>query len=647
MPRDIDVYQLLRSFAHRNSVSEFEYRPFAEAVRRQARLSNQTEPIFRDLALNPDLVLVPRLLRLVKERKVSLEMLGNEIHSVILPEHYAEVFFQEYRRMDENPDVPFPDEDSLKVLVPGEWIQSLNLDTDLASISESGAEKPVLLYRILFPDEVRPLVVPSAYVPDKLLEYSVLKIRQYLRKGANKEYMQSKLLGAFGGKEGQLKDALGAVMTKPTEALAAIKGSGSDFTFSFWAYLVSAIKKDLEKKTDKVSEDWATDQAAFVCEFYANLYKGKAQRLVDLEVALRGLDSGIRKPPYYHSLDDILSFKDAKGLPLLGAVGREELESRLREKCVKAEEGALPEILVVNYGSTAEASSRRAFIAKDHALLLALRQLTEARADLRARFVEAWRILLEDFRSCEAMEGDEAFRRELSSQVDARYPILANLLREHLLPLVYTEALSKNEAPPELARLFYKGEIAPVEELLDLQRKTLLVDARMLLPFWYSVPILASLARLFRRLGQKSAKRSVRPKQAEKKNEAAAAAKAPAADRRAEFAAAAAKVAKSLTPAGYSLEEYLVELEGRWNTQITHESKHDLTEDVNSLVRDYLRGVLRTMRGSTFTLERVKNLAATLADSPTLMRIKNHQALELYIQLYMTKVLCASKPRSR
>ena len=106
-------------------------------------------------------------------------------------------------------------------------------------------------------------------------------------------------------------------------------------------------------------------------------------------------------------------------------------------------------------------------------------------------------------------------------------------------------------------------------------------------------------------------------------------------------------MAKSLTPSGYSVEEYLVELEGRWNTQINPQSKRDLTEDVQSLVRDYLRGILRTMRGSTFTLERVKGLAASLADSPTLMRITNHQALELYVQLYMAKLLCVSKPRSR
>ena len=100
--------------------------------------------------------------------------------------------------MDENADVPFPDEDTLKIPVPGEWIQAISVVTDLGAASDSAAaawrrpsgphpperssrrpceaQKRVPLYRLSFPDGVRPLVVPSAFVPDKLLEYAVFKL---------------------------------------------------------------------------------------------------------------------------------------------------------------------------------------------------------------------------------------------------------------------------------------------------------------------------------------------------------------------------------------------------------------------------------------------------------------------------------------
>jgi hypothetical protein len=648
MGRGIDVYQIIRSFANRNGLSELDYKTLAQSVQRQARLSDQSEPVYRDLSLNPDTVLVPRLFLLAKEKKLALQTVGNEIRSIILPEHFEEAFLQEYKRMDESPDVPFPDEDSLKLAVPGEWIQGVSVDTDLAAISDSGIEGRATLFRITFPDGVRPIVLPSAFVPEKILEYAVLKLRQYLRKEANKDFMFNKLVNAFPGKESQLKDAMGNVLTKPFDCAKSIALSDSDFTYPFWAYFVSAIKKDLNKKKDKTGEDWSYLQSALICEFYVNHYRAKAQRLQDLEAAIKSLDAGIRKPPFHFTMDEILAFRDAKGVPILGKFAKEELETRIRERCTNAEDAALPELLIVAAGA------RRAYVAKEKVLLLAVRQIAEARSELRSRMLDQWKRMLEDFRICEAMEDDEAFRAELQALVGTRFPLLEALIQDRLLPLVRDEIAARGELPPDIARLFYKDDLVPIDELLDLARKPLLVDARMLLPFWYSVPILSSIARLIHRLmkrrEEKAAARvqaarhaieevQIKAKEREKpvKGQRGLTSK----ERRAEFEAAANSIAKELLPQGYGLEEYLRELDGRWNTLLNPESKRNLTYDVDCLARDYLRGVLRSMGTSTFTTDRVKNLGSSLADSPSLLKIKNHQALELYLQLYMVKVLGA------
>jgi hypothetical protein len=658
MPREIDVLQLVKSFAHRNNLTEVEYRPFAQAVQRQARLADKSQPVFRDLSFNPDLVLIPKLFLLAKEKRLALQTSGNEIRSIILPERFAETVLLEYKRMDENPDLPFPDEEGLKMAVPGEWIQALSLDTDLGPVSDTQGERSVPLYRILLPEGLRPILVPSAFVPDKLLEYAVIKLRQYLRKGGNKDFMLNKLTYAFPGKEAQLKDAFGAVLTKPYDALSALKRSGSDFVYSFWAYLVSALKKDLEKRQDKSPEDQATHQAALICEFYASHFKSKAQRIIDTELAFKALDSGLRAPPHNFTLDEILAFRDAKGAPLVSRFSREELEGRLREKSTKADPLSLPEYLLMPAGP------RKVFVAKDKALLLAVRLIAEARTDLRARILAQWKPLLEDFRESASMEEDEAFRTELSEQLEERFPLLDSLFRSKLLPLIYEEIKVEGSSPPDLDRLFYKGDLAPLEEILDIGRRDLVSDARMLLPFWYTVPIVSDIMRLLHRLArrreERAAARNKERRVAAKRIESAAdrakesetskaavpgrgaeGGAASLAQRRAEFAAAAVKVSKELLPPGYELDAYLRELEGRWNTLLNMEAKKNLTEDVNSLVRDYLRGIARTMSGSSITALRVKNLAATLADTPSLLRIKNHQALETYIQMYMVKALGA------
>jgi len=48
---------------------------------------------------------------------------------------------------------------------------------------------------------------------------------------------------------------------------------------------------------------------------------------------------------------------------------------------------------------------------------------------------------------------------------------------------------------------------------------------------------------------------------------------------------------------------------------------------------------LRTMKPSSFTIDRLETLSSNLADTPTLLKIRNHSALEEYIKLYMVKML--------
>jgi len=631
MQRDIDVYQIVRAFTSRNNLSEIDYKTLAQAVQRQARQADQANPIFRDLSINPDTVLVPRLLRIAQEKKLALEMVGQDIAKIVLPERYAAVFFQEYRRMDENPDVPFPDEEALKVIVPGDWIQAVTVDSDLVTVMETTGERACPLYRLVFAEGLRPLVIPTSFVPAKLIEYSVLKVRQYLRRGGNKEYLYNKLQYAFAAKEQILKETFGVILTRPYEAIEELRKSSSDFTYSFWAYLSSHLKKDLDKKNDKTPEDVSIYQASVLCEFFANFYKGKAQRVLDLELAFKALAAAFRKPPYHFSMDEIVMFKDSKGAALLGKYSREELEAWLKDATTSATAPQLPGLFIVATGK-----GRRSYITKEKILPLALKLVGDARSDLRGRLIHEWKRVLEGFDTLPEMEEDRAYRRELSALLEERLPLLDALLKDRLLPLVYDELAAKNEAPPELERLFYRGDLVPIDELLELPRKTLIGDARMLLPFWYSVPVLAALARLFRpRPRRAKAAKTIAPRI----EEDAASTSAPARDRKAEFSKAAVQIARTLLPTGLGTDEYLRELEGRWNTMLNQDAKANLTEDVNSLVRDYLRGVLRTMKASSFTQERVRNLAANLADTPTLLKIKNHSALELYIQVYMLKCL--------
>jgi len=638
MARDIDILQLLRSYASKNKTAFIDYRSFAQMVQHQASQSNRSDPIYRDLSSNPDVVLVPRLFQYARERNLSIKTAGGQIDSIALPEYFTEVLMAEYRRLEENPDIPFPDDDSLHMELPAEWVQAVSVETDLGSLIEVERDRSAPFYRLIFPEGIRPVLILSPMVADKLLEHAVLKVRQYLRKGGNKDFVQNKLSYAFTGKEMQLKESLSAILIKPYDAIRDLRTSGSDFTFPLWAYLASYMKKDIAKKVDKNVEDWSNLQAIYLCEVYNNFYKGKAQRAAERETALKTLEISLRKAPYNYTIDEVTNFRDTMGRPLLGKYSREELEEWLKERTTRAAPGNLPEILmpVTSHG-------QRWFVAKNRVLPLVVRLLGEARASIRTSLIAEWKAVMEAYGSLPTMEDTDAYRKDLEERVAKGYPVLFVLISERIFSLVYNELRETPDAVPELDRFFSKGDLVSIDELLDLRRKNLVMDVRNLLPIWYTLPIISGIFAFFYRLAGKKRQRKGRySSEEEARNENASGRSKPSAgssDSRIEFAAAAAKVEQILLPEGYKLDEYLSVLISRWNTLINPKAKADLTEDVNSLVRDYLRGLLRTLRPSNFTTERVKGLAATLADTPSLLKIRNHTAMEEYIRLYMVRLL--------
>ena len=76
-----------------------------------------------------------------------------------------------------------------------------------------------------------------------------------------------------------------------------------------------------------------------------------------------------------------------------------------------------------------------------------------------------------------------------------------------------------------------------------------------------------------------------------------------------------------------------------WNDRISKQAHDDLVEDINTLIRDYTRKTLRTLKTEHLNRERIASLAEALVNTPSLMKIKNHPALKRYIELYMVKLI--------
>jgi hypothetical protein len=114
-----------------------------------------------------------------------------------------------------------------------------------------------------------------------------------------------------------------------------------------------------------------------------------------------------------------------------------------------------------------------------------------------------------------------------------------------------------------------------------------------------------------------------------------------------EIQSTANEIKETIIPKGKTIDTYLEDLENRWNKQISSDSHKNLTIDIQSLARDDLRQMLKVHKSKRISRESIEAAAgALIARSPALSSLNSRDALHLYIQLYMAKMLLRIKGNS-
>ena len=244
------------------------------------------------------------------------------------------------------------------------------------------------------------------------------------------------------------------------------------------------------------------------------------------------------------------------------------------------------------------------------------------------------------------MNERKAFEKRLEQELLTRAPILYALLHSNFLSLIYYETLISKEISKNTLNLFADGKLLPYSELLMLSRSEIVTDAKIMLPFWYTMPPISWIAALV-----------LRPRRKTKKHAVEVPADTPVettfvelqdnqsfgnpvrAARRREFRSAAEEAEKTLIPPGSNLDRELASYINQWNPLLDKQLRANLTEDVNSLIRDYMRRTIRTLKASNFTVERIQNLAAILLKTSALQKLKDKDALQMYVTLYIIRLV--------
>lgn len=653
-----DLNTIVRSYSLRMGKPRFTFTSFsAYAQKYIERLISEGEEIDQRLATHE--VMQKELESLAAKGVLNLDKQDEKIKSIFYPKYYYYEIQKLYKAVDQKVEEPFPSLSSSGFEIPEQAMSVIDVKTEFVELLKRKDDQSII--KLTFPDTIPNILTTSTLVESKMLEYSVQKIRNYLNTHRNAEYMQSRMRGIFRNKEASLKDMFQKALTQSRTAIASLLDP-TDFSFQFWTHLASSMIQEYKKKNNRTALENAYMQSAYLLGLYNMYYKSISQREKDKDNALKQVRQGFRNAPYFFTFNDIHSFKDKSGIPLAKRFSLDDLNGYLRNLTTTEENKELPEIVRVR-----TPNNKEYFIHRDLIIPLTLKKLRDASGLIKREYQNLFTLMLQNYRTTPEMKSDEAFIRDLEGRVKEEDPLLYSLLRFELLFLALESGNPGYEAAKSTEELFdpQHHALKPLDEVMKLKREELVKDAKFKVPLWKTIPLFVGIAKFFRGLttGFRQGTSSVRggEKQVKKKKRGegfvstslsepsfSSAEESPSSGggdgktRKQEllnYKEALEQLKRKVAGNDKPINESLEQLAEKWNPLYEPRAKANLVEDVNSLIRDFIRSIKRNFRVKPPDLERIENMARQLSEHEAFEQIRRKEPLMTYIKLYIIKIL--------
>ena len=549
---------------------------------------------------------------------------------IIVLTYYSAYFAEIYKEIIAKITVPFPVPQDLPKNIPADAIEKHDATELIERLNEKQDTKSPSLYCLIFPRDVPSILFPESVPVHILLSAAVFKIRNMLRKDEYRDYFQKKLCISNPNKEISARSFFKSFLQQQDKPEEHFELEGDDFYY--WSQLCYFIRQDFEKVKDRTAEDTNILQAISITDVWLMSMREKIAKNKYKEEAFAELEKSLSRPPYFFNMEAILRMKDSKGVLLYGQYNDEELKDFLKKLTTETVADELPKLLVFKIEG-----GESYFIYKNMVFPLIVRLANEAHDVIEKDLIDKWVKAFRRYERLPEMKDNKAFEKALKTEVAQKSPALHSLLTSNFLMILNYEADHSSDS----FAIFSGGRLLSYAHLLMLNNSSILARTRLMLPFWYTMPVVSWFANLFFRKKESDTSVNVLKNLSSENiaEDGTLSGSHKPVSRKEVIAAAAKKISESLISPGSTLDRELDSYLKQWNKMITKEGNRQLTEDVNTLIRDYMRKVIKTISAATFTQERVQSLAETLCKTPNMQKINGGDALFMYVQLYILRLV--------
>ncbi len=634
MATSSNLSSIIRFYAEKQKSPFIDLREFCTWIKKYAEHHVEEQADLVKYLGDPTGTVTAELAGLEQKRLAAIIPNGNK--KMILSIAYFSIKYATiYKELLKNESIPYPSEPDLPKKFPSTILDRKSASEYITENIDKEPSKSQSLYIVVFARDLPPLLLPACVPMKVLIESAQLKIRKILKKEEYHDYFLKKLRSANPSKEISVKNFYSSFVDKDYTGYIDVTDGDQ---YYLWNQLCYFVRQDFEKIQDRTADDTSLLQAISITEIHSTYLKEKFQTDRKRSEALKELEANLGYPPYFFSTPQILKFQDKNGKLLFGQYSEDDLKNTLMRLSTESDDNTLPKLVVFKV-----ASGTRYYIYKNKVISLIVRMCNEAHDNIKEKLVSSWYDALIDYSRLPEMNDRAKFEAKLESMVEENSPVLYALLNANFITLLAAE---KNlDDSLQTFQLFVDGHLLPYSELLMLKSEDVMADAKLKLPFIYTIPIISWIIGLFRshkiekqkkKLAEEKAKKET-PDPMEILDNAEGAKKSK--NKHEAVAEKAKEIAAEYIPEGSTIDRELNFLTKQWNRMISKEAYNNLTEDVNSLIRDYTRRVCNTLTAQTFTKERIENLADALVRTPNMQKIQEQRALTDYVRLYMIRLL--------
>ena len=620
---------LLKHYSSKKNSPVIGFAEFCDYMHRYAQKYVEDQSELLPYVQNTSDAITRNIWQLVADKSVLIINEGTPKKAIIVAQFFIDKFTSVYNDIAKDTTLPFPMSTDLPKYITGEIFSKVKVSEYIDEITNQDEEnKGQKLYGLNFQQEIPVMLIPSTVPLNIITSVTLAKLKAMLKREEHHDYFLKKLKVANPGKELSVKNFFDSFIARQSNDEEVLRNPGDNFYY--WGQLCHFIKQDYEKLKDMTHEDICVLQSVGIIEVLVAYYRSKTQSAQKKSEAFKSLDKMLTTPPYYFSMNDICSFNDQRGIPLLGQYTNDDLNDWIKEKTTNMEGGNLPGLLIFTLkdGTTY-------FIKKVKVMALILKMTSDARDIIVDMMKQEWSNALKNFDWPPEIKDQAAFEKKVQKSVQEYQPVLHAILNASFLSIINFE-MQNSKSPESMSiTLFRNGVLLPYSEILMISRQEIMQSIKISLPFWYTIPFFSKLLAIFR----KGAKAKNKKQKEFDTDDSEIETPKSAVSSKEEIKSSMAKIEKRLVPEGSTIEAELKSLNGHWNNRLGKTERDNLTEDVNSLIRDYIRKLLRTPKISSFTPERIEQLAQQLAATSSLSQLKDKESLTKYIQLYIVKIV--------